>query len=194
MSYVFLYPSFVYFYEYNYITFIFYEILYPTVSTFVIAIFPNLTIKNWNLASWEKSLNRFNIILTPCLVLVIESIFFHRQQRIQFPSLRSLFIASRFGSDASPFTRCQPANRAETERRRRRPCHRPWTLSPPAERSSLSPPPSLMFSRFPRRPRSSIASIIDRFLFTWRVQTERPAVEPAETRGLIIPLGSRTCA
>lgn len=45
MSYVFLYPSFVYFYEYNYITFIFYEILYPTVSTFVIAIFPNLTIK-----------------------------------------------------------------------------------------------------------------------------------------------------
>lgn len=45
MSYVFLYPSFVYFYEYNYITFIFYEILYPTVSTFVIAILPNLTIK-----------------------------------------------------------------------------------------------------------------------------------------------------
>lgn len=45
MSYIFLYPSFVYFYEYNYITFIFYEILYPTVSTFVIAIFPNLTIK-----------------------------------------------------------------------------------------------------------------------------------------------------
>lgn len=45
MSYVFLYPSFVYFYEYNYITFIFYEILYPTVSTFVIAIFPNLTIE-----------------------------------------------------------------------------------------------------------------------------------------------------
>lgn len=45
MSYVFLYPSFVYFYKYNYITFIFYEILYPTVSTFVIAIFPNLTIK-----------------------------------------------------------------------------------------------------------------------------------------------------
>lgn len=45
MSYVFLYPSFVYFYEYNYTTFIFYEILYPTVSTFVIAIFPNLTIK-----------------------------------------------------------------------------------------------------------------------------------------------------
>lgn len=45
MSYVFLYPSFVYFYEYNFITFIFYEILYPTVSTFVIAIFPNLTIK-----------------------------------------------------------------------------------------------------------------------------------------------------
>lgn len=44
MSYVFLYPSFVYFYEY-YITFIFYEILYPTVSTFVIAIFPNLTIE-----------------------------------------------------------------------------------------------------------------------------------------------------
>lgn len=45
MSYVFLYPSFVYFYEYNCITFIFYEILYPTVSTFVIAILPNLTIK-----------------------------------------------------------------------------------------------------------------------------------------------------
>lgn len=29
MSYVFLYPSFVYFYEYNCITFIFYEIFIP---------------------------------------------------------------------------------------------------------------------------------------------------------------------
>lgn len=75
MSYIFLYPSFVYFYEYNYITFIFYEILYPTVSTFVIAIFPNLTIKT-EILQVERNLNRSNIILTPCLVLVIESIFF----------------------------------------------------------------------------------------------------------------------
>lgn len=88
MSYIFLYPSFVYFYEYNYITFIFYEILYPTVSTFVIAIFPNLTIKT-EILQVERNLNRSNIIFTPCLVLVIESIFFHRQQRIQFPSLRN---------------------------------------------------------------------------------------------------------
>lgn len=60
MSYVFLYPSFVYFYEYNYITFIFYEILYPTVSTFVIAIFPNLTIKT-EILQVERNLS---IVLT----------------------------------------------------------------------------------------------------------------------------------
>ena len=97
----------------------------------------------------------------------------------------ALFIASRFGFECIAIHEMpQPANRAGDR------ATTPSTtslnpLSPPAERSS-SPPPSLMFSRFARRPRSTIASIIDRFFLAWRVQIERPAVEPAETRGLII--------
>lgn len=92
------------------------------------------------------------------LVLVIESISFFTAAYpttnpiSTIPSLHnSLFIASRFGFDASPFTRCQPRGDGATT---------PTTttmspsLNPLSTRgSSLSPPPSLMFSRFPRRPR-----------------------------------------
>lgn len=104
--------------------------------------------------------------LAPCLILVIESIFFPSNNEFNFhfpPQLSSaLFIASRFGFECIAIHEMpQPANRAGDR------ATTPSTtslnpLSPPAERSS-SPPPSLMFSRFARRLRSTIASIIDRF-------------------------------